>query len=240
MISTELAVLVLGGGLYLLDCVVLLGRGQGILERTGGGWRLWFGSRHFLIRGSPLVWLNPVTPGILALKTLPLFESGSTGLDKRPSRVVRLLRPLQPMALAQFLLVFVFVPVTMVRWPGWLFLVALALAFLNVGLMLAWLAWRFRKAGLARRPLWSIGFNSIVCLPLSVNLYRRAALAIHIDGDAARLLRLLAPSARADARSQLVLQLREAVQDADDDSAVHGKLRILLDRLVTAEANERH
>lgn len=239
MVSTELAVLVLGGGLYLLDCVVFLGRGQGILERGGGRWRLLFGSRHFLIRGSPVVLLNPVTPGALALRTLALFESRA--MDSRsPSSVARLLSPLRPLALVQFLLVFVLVPATMVRWPGWLFFVALSLSFLNVALMLTLVASRFRKAGLARRPLWSIGFNAIVCLPLSVNLYRRTALAVGIDGDAARLLRLLPPPARRDARSRLILQLGEAVQDAEEDSALHGRLKCLAERLAMAEANERH
>jgi len=239
MMSTELAVLLLVGGLYVMDCVVLLGRGQGLLERAGGGWRLRFGSRHFLIRGNPAVLLNPVTPGALALKTLPLFAPRASRLG-RPSSIVRVLRPIRPLALVQFLLVFVLLPVAMLRFPGWPFLAALSLSFLNVALMLALAALRFRKAGLATRPLWSIGFNSIVCLPLSVNLYRSAALSVAIDGDAVRLLRLVPQPARRETQSRLVLQLREAAQDADEDSALCGKLESLLRRLVTAEVNERH
>ena len=239
MISTELAVLLLGGGLYLLDCVVLLGRGQGLLERATRGWRLRFGSSHFLIRGSPVVLLNPLTPGALALRTLAPFEPRPAGA-RRPAAVARLLKPLRPLALVQFVLVFVLVPATLVRWPAWPFLVALSLAFLNVALMLATAARRFRRAGLARQPLWSIGFNSIVCLPLSVNLYRRTALAAGIDGDAARLLRLLPRAYRSDARAQLVLQLGEAVQDAEEGSEAHGKLKGLAERLAAAGADERH
>lgn len=238
MISTELAVLLVGGGLYLLDCVVLLARGQGILVKAGGGWRLLFGSRHYVIKGSPVALLNPLTPAKLALKTLPLFRPPAPG-SLKPSKVVRVLWPVQPLALAQFCLVFLFVPVTMYRYPGWPFLVALSLSYLNVLSMLTLVALRFRAAGLPRRPLWTLGFNCIVCVPLSVNFYRRAALAIDMSGDAARLLRLVSTPKRGDARARLILELREAAQDAEEDSLVHGKLTCLAQRLATAEADER-
>jgi hypothetical protein len=75
---------------------------------------------------------------------------------------------------------------------------------------------RNRRLGAARRPLASLAFNALVCLPLSINVPRRAGLALPAAGGAERYLRLVPEAARPGARSALAGQLEEALQDADE------------------------
>jgi len=204
-------------GIYLFDCVVLVQRGQAVLARPGGRWRLATGSRHYLIKGRPIVFLNPFTPCAATLKTFPILELPSPG-SLRPSAIVRGLRGLPALALAQWALVFVVLPVTLVRFPGWPLVITLLAAYGNAVAMVGLLLSRYRQLGAARAPLASLAFNALVCLPLSINLLRRAGLALPVDGGADRYLRLVPEPARPAARAALLGQLEEALQDADEDS----------------------
>ncbi|MGH8764455.1 MAG: hypothetical protein ACRET8_01950 [Burkholderiales bacterium] len=217
--STEALLIAAAAVLYLLDCVVLLERGQALWTRS----TLSFGSNHYQVRGKAVALMNPFTPFVPLSRTLPLFSAGF-GMD--PSGVPRILLPLAVPAAIQFLLVFVALPWCLYRAPGTPFAAVLSLAYLNVLLMLALVAWRFRRAGIPRRALFALGFGWIACLPLSVNSMRKAGLAFEIAMDAREALKDLPAHARAQASAALSAQVAEALQDLEEDDKRH---RLLAD-----------
>jgi len=210
-------VIAVAAALYLADCVVLLERGQALWTRTA----LSFGSRHYQIRGKVVALLNPLTPFIPVLRTLPLF-SGPAG--PKPLAAAGALAPLASGAMIQLLLVFVALPVCLYRAPGWPFFAALVLAYVNAVAMLGLIWWRFRGAGIAGRPLLGLGFGWLACLPLSANALRKAGLAFDVAIDAREAIDLLPERDRERARSDLATQIAEAMQEVEESDARHRRL----------------
>lgn len=209
--------------LYAADSIVLVERGQAVLERRRSGWRMALGTRHYLVRGRPLVVLDPFAPAVPALRTAPLL--GERGRGLAPPRAAAGLRWAGALAAAQFLLVIVAIPLSMLRFPGWPLVIAIALAYANALAIAALLAMRFRALGVPLAALRGAAFNAAVCLPLSVNLLRRACLALPIGVDARRAVRLVRPADRDAARRALLVQLDEAMQDAEEGTAQLDALR---------------
>ena len=218
--------------LYLADCVVLLERGQALIEARWSRVALAFGARHYQVTGKVVALLNPLTPFIPVFRSAPLFRASPSRLGA----AARAARPLIGPALLQFLLLFVVLPLCLYRAPGWPFFIALVLAYLNALLMLALLAWRFRRAGLPRRPLIALGFGWLACLPLSVNCLRKAALSFDVAMDARGALRLQPPAARPAAQSALAAQIDEALQELDENDARAPPLARLREKLVLEAA----
>jgi hypothetical protein len=231
-VITEAAVIALAAGLYLFDCVVLLERGQALWSRGA----LSFGSNHYQIRGKAVALLNPLTPFIPTLRTLPLF---SISPGAKISSATRAVAPLAIPSLAQFILVFAVLPWCLYRAPGWPFLIALLLAYLNAIAMLGICGWRFRKTGLAARPLAALGFAWLACLPLSVNTLRKAGLAIEVEVDARRAIRYLPPGERTRARGDLAAQAAEAMHELEEDDDLHRRLAELRRKLTPEARSER-
>ena len=231
MIS-EAAVIALAAALYLFDCVLLLERGQALWSRAS----LSFGSNHYQIRGKAVALLNPFTPFVPVARTLPLFAAPS---GPKVSTAMHALTPLVVPAAIQFVLVFIALPWCLYRAPGWPFFLALVLAYLNAFAMLALVWWRFRAAGLARRPLIALGFAWLACLPLSVNCLRKAGLAFSIALDARRAIRFLPASERQRARDELAAQIAEAMQEVDENDAMYHRLADLKRQLAPETGHGR-
>jgi hypothetical protein len=237
-VISEAAVIALAAALYLFDCVVLLERGQALLQSS---WSplfprraLGFGSRHYQLRGKAVALLNPFTPFIQVFRTLPLF-SGPDDSNASVSRSVRALTPVSVPSLLQFLLMFIVLPYCLYRAPGWPFFISLVVAYLNAIAMLAFIWWRLRGAGIATRPLVGLGFGWLVCLPLSVNCQRKAGLAFNIAIDARRAIRFLPASDRQSARDDLAAQVAEAMHEIDEGDELYCRLAELK-RQLTPEA----
>ena len=228
MIS-EVAVIAVAAALYLFDCVVLLERGQALWSRGA----LAFGSNHYEIRGKVVAMLNPFTPFIPAFRTLPLFSVSS---NVRLSRGLHSLMPIAAVNFLQFLLLFVALPISLLRAPGWPFFISLVLAYLNAIAMLGFIWWRFRAAGIATRPLIALGFGWLVCLPLSANAVRKAGLAFNVAMDARRAIRFLPASERQRASGDLAAQVAEAMHEVDEGDESYRRLADL-SRQLTPEAS---
>ncbi|MEK6244899.1 MAG: hypothetical protein AABM33_10405 [Pseudomonadota bacterium] len=226
----------LAAALYLFDCVVLLERGQAVLEARWSRVALGFGSRHYQIGGRAVALLNPFTPFIPVFRTLPLFSAPDAS-NPRVSKAVRAVTPASALSLLQFLLIFVALPYCLYRAPGWPFFISLLLAYLNAVAMLGFIWWRFGKAGIPTRPLAALGFAWLVCLPLSVNALRKAGLACNIALDARRAIRFLAESERQSARDELAAQIAEAMQELEESDERHHRLAELR-RQLTPEAGD--
>jgi len=218
-------VIAVAAAMYLLDCVVLLERGQGLWSRGS----LSFGSNHYQIRGKVVALLNPFTAYVPVFRTLPLFVRASM---PRTSVAIHALAPLAGLALVQFLLVFAVLPVSFYRAPGWPFFVALVLAYLNAILMLAAIWRRFRKQAIATRPLAALGFAWLACLPLSVNCLRRAALSFDVAMDARQAIRTVSAGEKSKARADLAAQIVEALHELEEGDERYPRLADLGRRLL--------
>jgi hypothetical protein len=226
--SAEATVIAVAAAIYLVDCVVLLERGQALWSRAG----LAFGSLHYQVRGKVVALLNPLAPFMATFRTRPLFSSaGAVG----PEDASRALAPLSPLGGAQLLLIFAALPYCLYQAPGGPFLFALAAAYLNAIALLGLIWWRYRGAHIATRPLVGLAFGWLVCLPLSINALRRAALAFDVSMDAREAIGLLPEPARERARGALAAQAAEALQELEEGDAQCQRL-VELQAQLTAEA----
>ena len=232
MIS-EAALVLLAAAIYLADCVVLLERGQALLETGWRGATLSFGSKHYQIAGKSVALMNPLTPFVPAFRTLPLF-SGSPGT--RLSSATQANALLFIPAAMQFFLVFLALPYCLYRAPGWPFLIALALAYLNAIAMLVLLALRFKKHSISARPLAGLGFGWIACLPLSVNCLRAAGVSFPLAFDARQALRFVRGDARQRAAEELAAQATEAMHELEEDDGRFRRLSELARELLSVRA----
>jgi hypothetical protein len=224
----EAALVALAAAIYLFDCVVLLERGQALIE---AGWRrpaLSFGSRHYQISGKAVALMNPFTPFVLAFRSLALFSSPGKESIK-VSKAVQAFAPLSPLALVQMLILFVALPYCLYRAPGWPFFIALVLAYLNAIAMLFLLLLRFKRNAISARPLVALGFGWLVCLPLSVNCLRAAGVGVPLNVDARRAMRFVPD--RKTACAELAAQVAEAMHELDESDAQHGRLAELARQL---------
>ena len=208
--TAEATVIAVAAAIYLLDCVVLLERGQALWSHRA----MSFGSKHYQIRGKVVALLNPLMPFLPVFRTLPLLSGSST---LKISQVRQAVSPLSLFSLTQLLLVFIALPYCLYRAPGWPFAAALLLAYLNAVAMLTILWWRFRKTALATRPLAALGFAWLACLPLSVNAQRKAALAFDIGVDAREAIRSLPGPAQERARNDLDSQISETMDELHEN-----------------------
>ena len=224
--SAEATVIAVAAAIYLADCVVLLERGQALWSRTG----LAFGSLHYQVRGKVVALLNPLTPFMATFRTQPLFSSAGT---IGPKEAERALAPLPALGGIQLLLVLAAMPYCLYQAPGWPFFVALVAAYLNAVALSGLLWWRFRGAHVATRPLAGLAFGWLVCLPLSINALRKAALAFDVARDAREAIGLLPERDRARARGELTAQAAEAMQELEENDSQRQRLAELKAQLAT-------
>jgi hypothetical protein len=223
-VSAEAAVIAVAAAIYLFDCVVLLERGQAVLEARWSRIALGFGSLHYQIGSKAVALLNPMTPFIPAIRTSPLFSASS---GPKASMQLRAVMPLAVLAFMQLALVFIALPVCLYRAPGWPFFASLVLAYLNAIAMFGLIWWRFAKLGVPTRPLAALGFAWLVCLPLSVNCVRKAGVSSMAAIDARSALRFLSGNERQRAGEALAAQIAEAMHELDESDQLHRRLAAL-------------
>ena len=198
-------------GLYLADCLILLGPGQAVMSFERRNLRLDFGLTAYVLRGKVPALLNPFTPWAAVFRTRPLFAPPAV------AQAVRL-HPLRrcsgwtmtawPMLAFQSVILFAAVPYfTMTaRYPG--LVVAVGASFIAAGFLL-FFGWRAsRGLGLSRRQYWSLGFQALVCPPLSLNVPRKLALLASVEYTALDLL----PRISAEQRDTICAELRFAIE----------------------------
>ena len=230
--SAEATLVAVAAAIYLLDCVVLLERGQALWSRAG----LSFGSLHYQVRGKAVAMLNPLTPFIPVFRTLPLFAATS---NVKASDGARAFGPLAALGGLQLLLVLVALPYCLFRAPGWPFFAALILAYVNAIALLGLTWWRLRGASIATRPLIGLGFGWLACLPLSVNAVRKAGLAFDVAMDAREAILQLAVHDQDSARNGLAAQVAEAMQELEESDERHRRLADLKNQLAPEAGHGR-
>ena len=186
-LSIELELLLLALGLYLLDCLLLLAPGEGLLiARKGHHWQLMLGSRHARFRGRTLVCLplfslhRPVfrVDWIDGMDDAPGAKPGVAGRTD-PLAARRLAtRPLLPLvygiATAQFVL---FPLMLFVLRTPLMVAVTLALLYGQVLLAMGWLVRHREHLQITRRASLSLALECLLCPPVALNLLRRLSLS---------------------------------------------------------------
>jgi len=208
VIVSAAAVFWVGVAIYLVDCLVSVGRAQAVLQWTGRRWAATYGSLGYLIGGRPVMLLNPLLPWRMTVKTREMLTDASSPA-RRPGAIVRALGPASPLAALQAALMFVVLPLTLHRYPGWPFFLALVAAYVNYAAILTILWVRRSRAGLGLGTIASLGVYGLVCLPLSVNALRKASLAAPMERSALEAIGMLPAPARAASREALSAHIAE-------------------------------
>jgi hypothetical protein len=216
-------------GLYVADCLVLLGPGQGLLIFEKPAIRLDFGLSSYVMRGRVPALLNPLTPWIPAFKTVPL-ALGSAGA--RPPRLHPLRRchywivATWPMLLVHAGLMFGAAPYFLLTARYRELAIVIACAFVSAGFLLV-LGWRVAAGiGLSRRHYMSLAFQAVICLPLSLNLLRKLALLAPPEYTALDLLARMEQDRRLATASELRFAI-EAQSRGSTDPAEIARLETL-------------
>jgi hypothetical protein len=190
MSSTGLLLAVLIG-LYLADCLVLLGPGQGLLHFEKRAVALDFGLSSYVLRGRVPALLNPLTPWIPAFKTAPLSAASSGSRSPRLHKQRRChywVVTTWPMLIVHAGLMFGAVPYLLMTARYRELTIAVGCAFVSAG-ALVFIGWRVAAdLGIGRRSYLSLAFQAALCLPLSLNLLRKLALLATLEETALDLL----------------------------------------------------
>jgi hypothetical protein len=232
MLQAEIGLMALVLGLYLYDAALLLHCNEGVLRPKGrDAWAVGFGSARFQLRGKELYLPHPF------LMHKPLFRLAWTmeGLDQaanqekgkaagkgagkqdaaaRWTAARGSYRGAAPMLWGIALALFVLLPLGLFSRLGEpMLLLALALTYLNLIALLAWLWFSRKRLGLAPRRVASMAFEALSCPPFALNLVRHLSLARAVDEDLARAARRLQrPADWEFTRQALLARLREEIE----------------------------
>ncbi len=232
MLITASTVAVAIIAMYLVDCVLLIERGQGIFALNGSSAQ--FGTRNYVLGGRPIVVLNPLTPWRLAVKSRSILSDGSA--HQIHMRHIAALQAIAILGSVQALLVLFVGPLSLHFMSWWFLMGAVIVAYLltvAMGISL----WASRHSlGLSTHAYFNIIMGALFCAPLSINMARKAALISTSKFEAMAIICHHGPSEnRDDARQALLGQLEEACLEAEDGSSrsdrVHGLLTALQRRI---------
>ncbi len=182
--TTEQQLMALALGLYLMDSVLLLRDGEGVLvARFNNTWKASLGTTDFLLAGKPLYLCHPLTPG------LPVFRLGwnlgPSTIGKEQLDLVRISRCLRAigcwasLAGVAILAALPVIAFAGVRHPLTAVFVTAVYSFLLVAVFK--LVRHRRAIGLGKRRVAAFAFEAIACPPFGVNLARRVSLALPIS-----------------------------------------------------------
>jgi len=182
---------------YLYDSALLLFSEEVLFMRWRGGWRASVGS-DFTLGGRYLALPALLLPGTPILRAHWPRQDAVAGDDAGASMdaMARRLRPLAWSCRLVALLLFVAVPLALLRhWPSqWLLGLLLAI-YLPTAVAVAWLAWQRQALGLSRAVLATIALDVLACPPFAPNLVRRVSLRMPL-ADPAAFAREVLPAAR--------------------------------------------
>lgn len=229
----NLVLLLIFFGFYLADCVVLLRPAQALAQLTvprrhrgiAARWQasLDFGLTFYPVRGRTLALLNPLTPFIAVFKTRPLADGAAPSLAPLTLRQmlsirIRTSRMSVPLV-AHGVLVFVILPLLLLRGETERLVIALAASFLSAILILAVCYVDRRAARLPSAGFWAIAGQALLCLPTSLNAPRKLALLASAAMQAPALLPAVPEAQRQGTLGELRLALERAGGEDSDHVA---------------------
>jgi len=254
MLQAEIGLMALVAGLYFYDAALLLHCNEGVLRPKGrDAWAVGFGSARFQLRGKelylphPLLMHKPLFRLAWTMEGLDQEENQGKGkaegkavdkaVDKgagqqeaaarRWTDARGSYRGAAPMLWGIALALFVLLPFGLFSRLGEpMLLLALALTYLNLITLLAWLWFSRKRLGLAPRRVASMAFEALTCPPFALNLVRHLSLARAVDEDLARAARRLQrPADWEFTRHALLARLQEEIESEVEASPRQQRLK---------------
>ena len=228
-------------GLYLKDCLLLLGRDEAVLVRGWRGrWRAGFGLLDWRLRRREPYLCNPFAPWqpVLRLRWDAAAEPGpapGAALAAAPEA------GLGPWVSVIWLLLFVALPVTFYGQLGLrAILTVVAALYLYIAVSLV-LVWRRRVAlGLSASAFGVLAFEVLACAPYAANLVRRLSLHRPVDEDLlSASARLLDARAQAQVHAECLARIDDELDWADEASPRAQALRAARPRFESELAHEQ-
>jgi hypothetical protein len=233
-LSTELSLVLLAIGLYMVDCLRLLHWNEGVLRVSGGRWRASLGAERFqilrrhpylvplLLPASPVFRMNWLAAPVSNAASNAASDFASAAAAARLRELAAALRPLAPYAWLQLLVMFVVVPLCLFRFPGMPLLLAVGYLYVNAIVHLAMSALKRKKLALPWQAVAVVAAECLVCIPFSINLVRKLAARTGDAGNLVPLAReLLSTVAYAEFAGALSLRIEGLLETADEGSEHH-------------------
>lgn len=228
-ISPELLLLLVATLLYLSDAAQLLYTNEVLfLHRSRGVWRAYLPDGYPTIARRFLLIPKPLQPGSALLRvTWPRGQraqaSEPAGIGARVADVLKRLAPIRWLSALLLPQIFLALPLIYMYWgDGPEVIVALLLIYLQAIVLVSLFVSRCRALGLGWGKVALIAFESLICIPYAINVYRKATLhALPKEHDILELDRaLLSETELAAFRQALVEKIdRELEWNPDSPDA---------------------
>jgi hypothetical protein len=179
-----------------------------------------FGLIDFPIRGMFLALINPLTPFNPVFKSKPLLPSLAKKSTSKAQPLHRLLfvrlstNAMSMLLVCHGFLLFGFLPYLLLTGQTVQLLVGLAIAFASAGCVFAFSYAQVRALGLHNSAYWLLGFQSLICLPTSLNFPRKLALHTVSRSTAASLIGRIPARVRPAAARDLTIAIEFAAEGA--------------------------
>jgi hypothetical protein len=193
MDAHQWSVLAIAFAIYVGDSALLLFPNEAILSRSSSKrWTAWIASEKYRFAARYLFIPNPLTPHQPLFRlTWELAAAPSSSDLGEWSLNVSKYRPLASGIFVAAIMLFIGTPTMLVAAGYEGALCALVLAYLGVTWALSWLYAKRHEFGLSMRTLAGLAFESLVCLPCSVNLIRKVSQRATVAEDTVSACRRL-------------------------------------------------
>jgi hypothetical protein len=170
-------------GLYLVDAAQLLFVNELLFVRDGSQWHVLCPLGRPELARRYLVLPNVLRPDLALLRMAwPVRNSASKTAE--PTAIGTLeatlegLAPLRWLCLTLFVALFLLAPPAFIYYGAPGFLVVLSAAYLLVLVTLVWLLRMRSRVGLPWNVVGALAFESLICIPYSINVYRKLTLRL--------------------------------------------------------------
>lgn len=231
--EAEVALILTAAGLYLYDSALLLYGDEGLILAVGrNGWAVRFGS-GIRIRGRDLFIPSPLLPHRPLFRLVWDAEGRGGAVDARWTERRALFRPLAPFIWGILGSLFVLLPLGLFsRLGDTMVLAAVAVLYLNIVIVLGWLALKRSTFGVTRGRLARLAFEALVCSPFALNLVRKISAEMPVGEDLVHAARRLQRAEEWEAsRRQLIARIEEELDFADEESRRASALKRLKSEL---------
>jgi hypothetical protein len=227
-IRLELLLLIIAAGLYISDVAQFLFINEALFVRKPRGrWIAYLPSRGIEITRRFVVFPMLFEPNCATFriswpvkKTEP--DSSIDTVYAEINRKLKLLNPLSWISALLFFQIFFALPIVFVFFDfDFVIISSLIIIYAQVILACLLLVMRRKSIGIGWRKVGSIIFESLICLPYSINIYRKASLfSIHYEMDLLTIDHaLLSSEALNEFRCDLVEIIDKQMAYADEDSS---------------------
>jgi hypothetical protein len=233
MLEAEVALMLIAAGLYLYDSALLLYGDEGVICAVGGnGWAVRFGS-GIRIRGRDLFIPSPLLPHRPLFRLVWNTEGRGVAAEARWTERRALFKPLAPFVWGILGSLFVLLPLGLFsRLGDAMVLAAVAVLYLNIVVLLGWLALKRAMFGVTRARLARLAFEALICSPLALNLVRKISAEMPVDEDLVHAARRLQTAEDWQAsRKEIIARIEEELDFAAEESRHAAALKTLKEEL---------